>query len=69
MEEFRGAVDNRPDGMSNAVAAIKVLLEMIKRSEGRVLTRPYAIQFTVFSMFITIHLCSAQSVIVNGLLC
>ena len=34
VEEFRGAIDNRPDGMSDAVVAIKVLLEMIKRSEG-----------------------------------
>ena len=37
VEEFRGAIDNRPDGMSDAVAAIKVLLEMIKRSEGMML--------------------------------
>ena len=37
VEEFRGAIDNRPDGMSDAVAAIKVLLEMIKRSEGMIL--------------------------------
>ena len=34
VEEFRSALDQHPDGMSDAVAAIKVLLETIKRSEG-----------------------------------
>ena len=34
MQEFHSTLDEHPDGMSDAVAAIKVLLEMIKRSEG-----------------------------------
>ena len=34
LQEFHNSLDERPDGMSDAVAAIKVLLEMIKRSEG-----------------------------------
>lgn len=34
VQEFCNTLDERPDGMSDAVAAIKVLLEMIKRSEG-----------------------------------
>ena len=34
VEEFRSVLDQHPDGMSDAVAAIKVLLETIKRSEG-----------------------------------
>ena len=34
VQEFCNTLDECPDGMSDAVAAIKVLLEMIKRSEG-----------------------------------
>ena len=34
LQEFHNSLDERPDGMSDAVAAIKVLLEMIKRREG-----------------------------------
>ena len=37
VQEFRSTLDERPNGMSDAVAAIKVLLEMIKRSEGMIM--------------------------------
>ena len=41
VQEFCSAIDDRPEGMSDAVVAIKVLLEMIKRSEG--IGTPYAL--------------------------